>query len=178
MTLYEKYIQQKERYCAIFEAMKISYNKNKNSITYTDGRGDTLSVQYTTDMKKIENVFVRFKDSKWKCIVDTFANLGSERWYYDFSGSSANPFSQVVPLHLSAMEKQGLFDVMMELANDYIKQEKLPVILGIKYGGYGYACTPIAVARKQSEGLRYKEHPYDENILYTKEYCEKQLMAQ
>lgn len=186
MTLYEKYAIEKEKYLPVFKNMTISYNKSKNSITYKDGQGYSLIVSYSPDMK-ISGIAAQTNGAfdtgkKWTSLNKLFENLGSNIWYYDFS-SSYNPYNQVTPPHLEAMENQGLFDVMMSTANEYIMQNNMDVWLGVKYTGYGYASTPVAVARKGKLHYNeyrhlcddYSEYPYDSNILYTQKYFENQL---
>ena len=186
MTLYEKYVIEKEKYLPVFKNMVISYNKNKNSITYKDGQGYSLIVSYSQDMKII-GIAAQTNEAfdtgkKWTSLNKLFENLGSDIWYYDFSGSY-NPYNKVVPLHMEAMENQGLFDVIMSTANEYVKQNNMDVWLGIRYTGYGYACTPVAVARRGKlhyDEYRYlcndcNEYPYNSNILYTQKYFENQL---
>lgn len=176
MNIYDKYVAEKEKYAPVYKNMSIFYNKDKNSITYKDGQGYSLVVQYTKDMK-INSVSSitngEFGTEKvWSGLNKLLENLGSDIWYYDFS-SNYNPYNQVTPLHLEAMENQGLFDVMMATANTYIKENNKDVVLGVKYTGFGYSNTPVAVARKKS--LRDKEYFYDENVLYTKKYFDDQL---
>lgn len=186
MTLYEKYIEVKEKYLPVFKNMTIFYNKNNNSITYKDGQGYSLIVSYSQDMK-ISGIAAQtngaFNTGKnWTSLNKLFKNLGSEIWYYDFS-SSYNPYNEVTPLHLEAMENQGLFDVMMATAKEYIEQNNMDVWLGVKYTGYGYAATPVAVARRGKLHYNeyrnlyndYREHPYDSSILYTQKYFKDQL---
>lgn len=176
MNLYNKYIAEKEKYVPVYKNMSIFYNKDKNSITYKDGQGYSLVVQYTKDMK-IKSVYSitngEFGTKKvWSSLNKLLENLGSDIWYYNFS-SNYNPYNEVTPLHFEAMENQGLFDVMMATANTYIKENNKNVILGVQYTGFGYANTPVAVARKKS--LRDKEYIYDENVLYTKKYFDDKL---
>ena len=144
-----------------------------------------MSVDYSLD-GKIKDVYALLgqqrNGSKWKLLTPMLNNLGSLKHYYDFS-SIRNPFNEVVPPHLSSYESQGMFDVMMQVAYDYIKQTNQNVTLAVVYDGYGFANSPRAKvllsANSSAPDIEEVNYPYwskqvayiyNPNILYGIKY--------
>jgi len=177
MTLYEKYLEQKEKYLPIFKEMTISYYKPKNRILYAQN-GNALSVEYEEDMMTIKNVATKSEYGNWKNITNNLRNINSTKFYHELSYWM--PFRNVYPLHMSSLETQGLFDVMLEIVNNYIKQNNYDTQIIISYTGYGCANTPTAktVSKQDAKYLSSKECLYDENTIYTAKYIYNTLQKE
>ena len=188
-SIYNKFREEKEKYNKLFEKygksydLIISYNKNTNSINYISNKGtvdeERLSVKYSSD-GKIVDVFayagyaeVDENYKSWSSLTWQLTNLASNRYKRIFN----NPFSIVAPPHVSSYKKEGMFDVMMQVTNEYIKQTDQNVTLVVSYEGYGTAYSPIAkiVHGKDmalSTDFYKKTEIYDPDILYAIKYYE------
>ncbi len=181
-SIYNKFREEKEKYNKLFEKygrsydISISYNKDTNSIKYISNKGladeEMLTVKYAQDGKIADVFCCVYKE--WESLTRLLNNLGSGKFYYDFS-SNYNPFSVVTPPHISSYEKEGMFDIMMQTAYEYIKQTGQNVTLGVSYEGYGYACSPVAKiirgkGMEASCNMDSKTVIYDQDILYVIKY--------
>lgn len=183
-SIYNKFREEKEKYNKLFEKygksydLTISYNKNTNSINYISSKGtadeERLSVKYSSD-GKIVDVFAyagveNYKE--WSSLTWQLANLGSNRYKRIFN----NPFSIVAPPHVSSYKKEGMFDVMMQVTNEYIKQTDQNVTLVVSYEGYGASCSPFTeFVHGKDIALPtyfYKTEIYDPDVLYAMKYYE------
>lgn len=188
--IYEKFCEEKEKYNKLFEKygkscdLIIYYNKNNNSISYISNKDseyeERLSVRYSND-GKIADVYACTDAYKaWDKLTPMLNNLASGLFYYDFS-SNYNPFSIVTPPHISQRKSVEMFDVMMQIAYEYIKQTNQNVTLGVSYKGYGYAHSPVAqiIHGRGTEiaplDTFYKTVIYNPDILYALEYYNAKL---
>lgn len=189
-SIYNKFSEEKEKYDKLYEkygkpcSLKIYYNKGNNSINYILNKDseyeERLSVRYSND-GKIADVYACTDANKaWDKLTPMLNNLGSGLFYYDFS-SNYNPFSIVTPPHISQRKSGEMFDVMMQIAYEYIKQTNQNVTLGVSYEGYGYAHSPVA---QIIHGKDVKIAPldtfnktviYNPDILYALEYYNVKL---
>lgn len=190
-SLYEKYKEERERYRKFYEKygkfynITISYGKNNNSINYISNKGtadeERLVVKYSPD-GKIADVLAYTgveEYKKWSSLTKLLNNLGSGKFYYDFS-SSYNPFSHVAPSHMSSYKNEGMFDIMMQITNEYIKQTDQNVTLAVSYEGYGWANSPVSkiIYGKDAQinplDMTHRTEIYNPDVLYALEYYEKE----
>lgn len=188
-SIYNKFREEKEKYSKLYEKygksydIEISYNKYHNSIDYVQKGADDkrkLSVKYSSD-GKIADVFAyteRGGCKNWRCLTKLLNNLESKKFYYEINYE--NPFSTVAPPTLSACQQEGMFDIMMQTANDYITQTNQNVTLAVSFEAYGWSKAPMArVIHKRDAKEAYSEYGsfkkievYNPDILYAMKYYE------
>ena len=81
---------------------------------------------------------------------------------------------------MSSYKNEGMFDIMMQITNEYIKQTDQNVTLAVSYEGYGWANSPVSKiiygkdAQVNPLDMTHRTEIYNPDILYALEYYEKE----